>query len=154
MGHSSYLWSTGAATRRIQITAADTYYVYVPYGQGGYISSERIIITNLSNPCSQVGTGGTSQNLPQEYYLEQNYPNPFNPETKIKFAIPYTSGSLRTTLKIYDAIGREIETLLDEELTPGTHQLDWNASAYPSGVYFYTLSSGSFSQTRKMLMIK
>jgi hypothetical protein len=152
-GHASYLWSTGATGRSVQLTAADTYYVYVPYGQGGYVSSERVIITNLANPCQQfIGIGNISENVPQNFILEQNYPNPFNPVTKIKFAVP--SGNSRSVLKIFDAVGREIETIAGGELKPGSYEAEWNASVYPSGIYFYVLTSGDFTETKKMVLIK
>jgi hypothetical protein len=152
-GYAGYLWSTGATSRSVQLSAADTYYVYVPYGQFGYISSDRVIITDIKDPCSQIiGIDPVSQNIPQNFILEQNYPNPFNPVTKIKFAIP--SGSGRSVLKIYNAVGMEMETLVDEELNPGIYEAEWNASAYPSGIYFYILTSGSFTETKKMVLIK
>lgn len=99
--------------------------------------------------------------IPKEFNLSQNYPNPFNPSTKIKFSIP----SVETTrwvvsLKVYDALGRELETLVNENLSPGTYEVEWNAIDFPSGVYFYKLISGDpstssgFTETKKMLMIK
>ncbi len=150
-GHASYLWSTGSAARSIQVSVPDTYYVFVPYGQGGHISSERAIITNIGNPCSQVGIDPVTQNIPMSFMLEQNYPNPFNPMTNIRFQIPNT-GFVK--LVIYDVTGKEVETLVNEELNPGTYNVSWNALSYPSGVYFYTLSSDIFYQTRKMALIK
>lgn len=92
-----------------------------------------------------------SSEVPSSYSLGQNYPNPFNPATNIKFQV--TKNEL-TTLKVYDILGNEVEALVSEMLTPGTYEVNWNASAYPSGIYFYTLSSGSFSQTNKMILVK
>jgi photosystem II stability/assembly factor-like uncharacterized protein len=92
-----------------------------------------------------------SGEVPSEYSLLQNYPNPFNPETKIKFSMP---GSGFTLLKIYDALGREISTLVNEELNPGTYEAGWNASKNTSGIYFYKLTSGDFTETKKMILIK
>ena len=89
--------------------------------------------------------------LPQAFSLYQNYPNPFNPSTKIRFDI---SKSEKVTLKIYDAIGREIATLLDGLLQTGTYEADWEAASYPSGIYFCKLVSGEFSQVRKMVLVK
>ena len=91
------------------------------------------------------------QLIPTEIALEQNYPNPFNPSTTIKFSLP-SSGY--ATLKIYNALGEEVAELLDKKLTNGTYQVEWNASNVPSGVYFYQLKTGSFVQTKKMILMK
>ncbi len=88
--------------------------------------------------------------------MQQNYPNPFNPSTKIKFDIPSVgNGRDRSVqLKIYDVLGKEAATLVNEHLKPGVYEADWNAENFPSGVYFYKLESGSFTETKKMLLIK
>ena len=95
------------------------------------------------------------------FTLYQNYPNPFNPSTKIKFEIPshlsfphVFSGNPLVTLKVYDITGREIQTLINEQLHPGTYETEWDGSNYPSGIYFYKLTSGEYTETKKMLMIK
>ena len=85
------------------------------------------------------------------FELAQNYPNPFNPTTNIKFDIQKTSP---TKLVVYDALGREVATLVNEELKAGSYQTDWDGSNYTSGVYFYTLQSGDYIETRKMLLLK
>lgn len=96
---------------------------------------------------------GISNNklVPDKYYLSQNYPNPFNPTTKIKYGLP-KSGFV--TLKIYDLIGREIKTLVNEQLQAGEYLSDFNASEFPSGTYFYRLQTGNYTETKKMLLIK
>lgn len=104
--------------------------------------------------CTIIGIQPISTEIPQRFELLQNYPNPFNPATKIQFQIPARNGHDRSLLRIYDALGREISTLVSEELDPGTYEVNWDASNYPSGVYFYILSSGKFIQTKKMLLIK
>ena len=83
--------------------------------------------------------------------LKQNYPNPFNPVTNIEISMPSTSFA---KLIIYDIQGREIESLVNQELKAGTYKIDWNASRYPSGVYFYKLTAGDYSETKKMMLIK
>ncbi len=83
--------------------------------------------------------------------MQQNYPNPFNPVTKINFSLPKAE---YVKLTIYDALGREIETLVSENLTPGTYQAEWNGNNYASGVYFYRLQAGSFSETKTMTLVK
>ena len=97
--------------------------------------------------------------IPRQYYLSQNYPNPFNPTTKIKFDIAqHTRYSLlggdRVSLKVYDIMGREVATLVNEQLSPGTYSVDWNASSFPSGIYFYKIISGDFTETKRMIFIK
>lgn len=89
--------------------------------------------------------------LPTIYVLSQNYPNPFNPTTNFEFRIA-DFGFVNLT--IYDAMGRVIETLQNGELKPGVYKAEWNASGYPSGVYFYKLSAGSFTETNKMILAK
>jgi len=92
-----------------------------------------------------------NQNHPKEFSLSQNYPNPFNPSTKIKFAISDVS---YTKLKVYDALGKEVATLVNERLSAGSYEVDWNANNYGSGVYFYKLEAGDYAETRKMLFLK
>ena len=89
--------------------------------------------------------------LPSSFSLSQNYPNPFNPTTNIKYQI--TQNKL-VALKIFDIIGKEIATLVNEKQSPGTYEVTWDASAFPSGVYFYKLTSGDFAETKKMILIK
>ncbi len=88
---------------------------------------------------------------PLSFSLSQNFPNPFNPETRIKFSIPKKDF---TSLKIYDALGREISTLINSVTEPGEHTVNFNAHELPSGIYFYTLSSGDFIKTNKMVLVK
>lgn len=94
---------------------------------------------------------GIIGDTPVSYSLQQNYPNPFNPETTISFTIANRGN---VTLKVYDVTGREIATLLDDYRAAGEHKISFNASSLPSGVYFYRLTSGSFTQTKKMELIK
>ena len=108
---------------------------------------------------SLTSVNNTGSSTPKSFVLEQNYPNPFNPTTNLRFTI----ADLRfVTLKIFDAAGREIAMLVDEEMDAGIHAVQWNASAYASGIYFYTLhtrqkeggQAGSFAETKKMLLLK
>jgi len=97
-------------------------------------------------------------NIPVNYKLFQNYPNPFNPVTIIRYMIA-ENGKQKTenglvTLKVYDILGKEIATLVNEKQSPRTYEVTWDASVYPSGVYFYKLTSGDFSETKKTLLIK
>lgn len=86
-----------------------------------------------------------------EFVLRQNYPNPFNPSTKISWQIPVSSWQ---TLKIYDVLGKEVVTLVDEYKAAGRYEVEWNASELPSGVYFYQLQAGEFVQTKKLTLTK
>jgi hypothetical protein len=89
--------------------------------------------------------------LPYTYDLLQNYPNPFNPNTKIKWQLPQTG---LVTLKIYDVLGREIATLVNEELAAGDHEIIFEAASFSSGVYLYRINAGDFIQTKKMVLLK
>lgn len=89
--------------------------------------------------------------VPSEFALEQNYPNPFNPTTNIRFNI---SEANQVVLKVYNALGQEITTLVNEFLNSGTYEVTFNAQELPSGLYFYTISAGNFSAVRKMSVIK
>ncbi|MGB9774211.1 MAG: T9SS type A sorting domain-containing protein, partial [Bacteroidota bacterium] len=86
--------------------------------------------------------------IPGSFALEQNYPNPFNPSTTISFDVPKQS---HLRLAIYDVLGREVKTLVDEEKNPGRYSVTFDASNLPSGVYLYRLEAGSFSEVRKMV---
>lgn len=88
---------------------------------------------------------------PKQFSLEQNYPNPFNPVTNCQFTI---GNCQLTILKIYDALGREVETLVNEMLNPGTYNVKWDASNLPSGVYYYRIHAGKYSETKKLILMK
>ena len=98
-----------------------------------------------------VGVNPVGTTVPQVYSLSQNYPNPFNPTTKINFALPKQG---LVSLKIYDILGREVRTLVNEIKTAGNYTVDFNASEYSSGVYFYKLESSGFSDIKKMMLVK
>jgi hypothetical protein len=89
--------------------------------------------------------------IPYKFELSQNYPNPFNPTTKIKIDVPKNEF---ITIKVYDLLGREIATLVNQKLKPGTYEVDWNGSNYTSGVYFYKLETEEFTNTKKMVLLK
>ncbi len=114
------------------------------------------VAIQLCNNGFVIGVKPISSEVPQHFELYQNYPNPFNPITKIKFSIPPVRQrhAFDVRLVIYDILGREVSVLVNEELKPGTYEVEWNASNYPSGVYFYKLISGVYSETRKMVLIK
>jgi photosystem II stability/assembly factor-like uncharacterized protein len=98
-----------------------------------------------------VGISQLSNTIPGKFTLKQNYPNPFNPSTNLIFEIPNTE---IVTLKIYNISGKEVETLINSELTPGIYTFEFNASDLPSGVYFYRLSVNGFTETKSMMLLK
>lgn len=112
------------------------------------VASNFIIITG-----SQIVSGGegNGNNSVKDFVLEQNYPNPFNPTTVISYQLPVSSD---VTLKVYNILGNEIVTLVDEYKTAGSYEVKFDAATLPSGVYFYKIQTGSLTDTKKMLLIK
>ncbi len=92
-----------------------------------------------------------STKSPDSFSLNQNYPNPFNPTTNIKFSM---RNAQFATLKVYDILGKEVATLVNEKLSEGTYSVNWDAAEYPSGVYFYKLITDGYSETKRMLLLK
>ncbi len=116
----------------------------------GYVTGENGTIFRTTNG-GTIWVNNIESKIPDNFSLSQNYPNPFNPTTNIKYQIK-SKGLV--TFKIYDILGKEIATLVNEKQSPGTYEVSWDGSAYPSGVYFYKLIAGNFSETKKMLLIK
>ncbi|HEY5124404.1 MAG TPA: T9SS type A sorting domain-containing protein [Ignavibacteria bacterium] len=98
-----------------------------------------------------IGIQNISTEIPKSFKLEQNYPNPFNPTTKIKFDIPKVSN---IKLTIYDIIGKEISILVNEKVSPGSYEVEFNGEKYSSGIYFYRLETPDFVQTNKIILLK
>jgi hypothetical protein len=94
---------------------------------------------------------GEELSVVSDFNLEHNYPNPFNPSTSIKFSVP---SSEFVTLKVYDVLGNEITTLVNEQKAPGTYEVRFDAGNLASGMYVYKLQAGSFIQTRKLMLMK
>lgn len=97
------------------------------------------------------GISNNGAEIPEKYSISQNYPNPFNPTTKINFSIPKND---LVVLKVYNALGAEVATLVNRNMNAGSYTVDFDASLLSSGVYFYTIQAGSFSTTKKMMLIK
>lgn len=143
---SDTLWATGLVTNSNGGTSGDDW---------NWSISKRIIV-KLATGISKINS------LVNDFDLNQNYPNPFNPSTKIKFTIPASEGKLNSdlvSLKIYNNSGIEIYSMTEQKLSPGTYSFEWNSTDksgknVSSGVYFCKLSSGNFSKTIKMLLIK
>ena len=92
-----------------------------------------------------------SNEIPSEFRLSQNYPNPFNPSTIIRFSIPEESF---VTIKVFNTLGEEITTVINENIIAGNYEVEFDASKLPSGIYFYKLQAGSFVETKKMMLMK
>ena len=110
----------------------------------GWVVANGGLITGFSNP-------SVTNLIPDNFSLKQNYPNPFNPSTVISYSIP-NSGLV--TLKVYDVLGKEVASLINEVKTSGSYEYQFNGSSLSSGVYFYRLESGNFSDTKKMFLLK
>ncbi|MCX6165869.1 MAG: T9SS type A sorting domain-containing protein [Ignavibacteriae bacterium] len=116
-------------------------YLYAGVNCNGIYRRGANIITTINN---------TSENI-ISYKLFQNYPNPFNPNTIIRFQI---KDSRLVTLKVYDILGKEVATLVNEKQSPGVYEVTFDGSQFPSGIYFYKLETDSYRETKRMLMIK
>jgi glucuronoarabinoxylan endo-1,4-beta-xylanase len=148
---------SGASINVVQYAAEDSSSV-IQYSAALYNATTNVLLDSLSSsatnavqfvnvPTTDVEKAGTS--IPRDYSLEQNYPNPFNPSTIIRFSIANLDN---VSLSVHDILGRLIATLVDQRLSPGTYQVSWGPSV-ASGVYFYRLHSGSYSETRKMIAL-
>ena len=132
--------------------------VYAVIIAGAYIYAASFESGIWKRPLNDVVTsvGNENARLPESYLLEQNYPNPFNPSTVINYQLPVYG---RVELKIFDVLGREVSTLVNEEKSPGKYQVQWNGTNsfgnfVSSGIYFYRLTSGKFTEIKKMVLIK
>jgi hypothetical protein len=122
--------------------------------KSGGIHNPKYVVSALRGAMASLGIATAvekEESVPTAYTLYQNYPNPFNPTTNIKFALP-NSGHVRLT--IYDALGREVETLVNNELVAGTHNIEWTAKNMASGIYLYRIEAGNFVKVSKMLLVK
>ena len=120
-----------------------------------FVSSNDVLYplkkVTLHGQSSITGVGESISEQPLKFELQQNYPNPFNPSTTIKYQIP-TAGLV--SLKVYDVLGNEVATLVNEDKGAGSYKVEYNASVLSSGIYFYRMHAGSFTQARKMILLK
>ena len=143
----TWRWTAGANGSAVpKVLAANDFF-------GGTAVDQMYVDDYYYNPNSIWPTGINliSGEVPSDYNLSQNYPNPFNPTTNIKFSIP-TQGLV--TLKVFNSLGKEVATLVNEVTNTGTYVVDFDAGSLASGVYFYRLQSGDFSETKRMMLIK
>jgi hypothetical protein len=124
---------------------------YATIASGGYVDFDWFRIF-AGTPTGMGPDDDHSLNqMPRDFFLGQNYPNPFNPSTMIKFQIP---NSNFVTLEIYNLLGQKEAIVLNEKLNAGVHQVEWNASDFTSGIYFYRLQTRNFADTKKLILIK
>nr|HMT13009.1 T9SS type A sorting domain-containing protein [Ignavibacteria bacterium] len=107
--------------------------------------------TQVCGTTTFVGVSQTGAEIPKVFNLYQNYPNPFNPVTNIKFDIPRESF---VKITIYDALGRIVRDIVNQNMQPGSYSIDWNASSNASGIYFYRIQAGDYVNEMKMVLVK
>jgi trimeric autotransporter adhesin len=161
-----YVFASGANIATEPATAEISAYVasskndavdlsFVTLRQGSNTAAPTLIIDaiRVSKTWASILTGVESQgiSMPSEFSLSQNYPNPFNPTTNVEFRVSTTE---HVVLKVFDALGREVAALVNEEKAPGTYRTSWDASRFESGVYFYRLQTRGYVETRKMILVK
>ncbi|MCX7833729.1 MAG: DUF4394 domain-containing protein [Ignavibacteria bacterium] len=152
-------WSANTTVNATAVSPQRTFHQYADLSTGnGCVDPLSLTTSNplLPNVCLVINPGGSgisnfNNEIPVRYELGQNYPNPFNPITKINFSIPKQG---LVTLKVYDVLGREVATLVNEVKTPGNYMVDFDASELASGVYFYKLDVNGFSDVKRMMLIK
>ena len=131
-------------------------------GFGGNVVFAGIFNTAGSTPANNIATWGNPLGIkpidgviPKEFIMGQNYPNPFNPVTKIKFGIPNSNNRVvNIRIDIYDALGSKAATIVNDNLSPGNYEVEFNAEGFASGMYFYKLSAGGFTETKRMIILK
>lgn len=115
------------------------------------VEDDQPLLETIGKEMGLVTSVETPEQIISDYYLYENYPNPFNPATRIKFLVPETSF---VSLKIYDVLGKEVAVLVNEIKSEGIYEVTFEASEFSSGLYTYRLSSGSFNQSKKMMLVK
>ncbi|MBT8377645.1 MAG: T9SS type A sorting domain-containing protein [Ignavibacteria bacterium] len=125
-----------------------------PYSGSSYCSDHLGVLTYLKDGVLDVDA--ESSVYPDEFKLFQNYPNPFNPETMIEYTVPSIVSNITAfvQLKVYDSLGNEIATLVNEDKSAGNYEVRFDGTSLPSGIYFYKLIAGNYSETKKMMLIK
>jgi hypothetical protein len=109
----------------------------------------------LHTSTAGIGINKISSEIPEHFRVYNNYPNPFNPVTRIRFDVPNVELlNSNFVMKVYDILGREVFTLLDQKLNPGVYEIDFDGSNYPSGIYFCRFTAGELNHTIRMVLIK
>ncbi|MCX6164954.1 MAG: T9SS type A sorting domain-containing protein, partial [Ignavibacteriae bacterium] len=141
MNSASLLSGTQGSKPGFRFVSNDS--CYLVYSESGPLK-----VWSVAGCSGNITAVGNQSNIPNNYALKQNYPNPFNPTTSIQFSIP-KNGLVK--LVVYDILGKEVSTLVNEVKTAGNYIIDFNASNLTSGIYFYKITSGEFSSVKKML---
>ena len=153
----------GAATYELQVSSSPSFSNFI-FERGG-IKDTSYALSGLSNNMtyywrvnasngsvtSRYSSTWSFTTIPIQFALYQNYPNPFNLMTSISFDLPVAT---MVSLKLFDILGREVVTVISEEMQAGNYTRQWNASPFASGVYFYRLQAGNFVQTKKLVLLK
>jgi D-alanyl-D-alanine carboxypeptidase len=154
-GGRTQLFHTGGLNGYTSITTFDTtakFIISVLVNQAPGGPDNFILPLNRAILEHQItGISNSESSLPAEYSLSQNYPNPFNPLTKISYTIPVAS---EVSLKVYNVLGKEVATLVNQSQNPGNYEVEFNAETLSTGVYFYTLTAGNRFLTKKLLLLK
>ena len=144
-------WNTQSSSISLDLFSVD----FIDQNSGWIVGDNGTILHTTNGGVTFVSV---RDKLPTEFSLEQNYPNPFNPTTKIKYNIPsvetHRDASLQVKLTVFDILGNEIATLVNEEKQPSTYEVDFDGTALPNGIYFYQLKVGKFIETKKMILLK
>ena len=128
-----------------------TIWVAFRYNTDTAIDGFAVYLDDVMIGSPNVGVTPTGSNVPDKFTLEQNYPNPFNPTTNIKFSLPQGTN---VQLIIFNSMGQEVKTLVNEYKNAGSYTVDFNASALASGTYFYKIITNEFTETKKMTLVK
>jgi PKD repeat protein len=154
-GARSSSWDFGDGTSSTEVSPTHTYGTPGRYtvtltvnGPTGPVTAKKV---RLVRALSSTSVANGEQEMPERFELSQNYPNPFNPLTVISYQVPAAS---LVSIRVYDILGREVATLVNEVNQPGAHSVTWNASNMASGVYFYTVKAGIAFRTRKMVLLR
>lgn len=125
--------------------------IYFPSVNTGWAVGSSGVILKTTSGGVTIGIEPISTEIPNDFSLSQNYPNPFNPRTNIRFEIPRAA---LVILKVYNSLGEEITTLTNEELRAGVYEVQFDATNLPSGMYYYRIAAGNYTQTKKMVLVK
>ncbi|MFN3873877.1 MAG: T9SS type A sorting domain-containing protein [Ignavibacterium sp.] len=154
-GESFFSKNDNLGQSRIQAIMVYNNYVFVGNGNYGAVP-----VSVWKRPLNEIlNADEDNSDYPEEFSLAHNYPNPFNPVTKIRYTIPASSPTsfkgewTLISLKVYDVLGNEVGILVNEEKPAGVYEVDFDASTLPSGIYFYKLQAGKYSETKKMILI-
>ncbi len=148
------VWSDGSITYDPNGSTPVYFRVRIRDSQGLWSVLSDLFSTKMI-PCSpffdKSGSGNTSEKMPSMYLLEQNYPNPFNPTTTISYSVQKDG---LVTLKVFDILGKEVANLVNNRMTAGSYSVEFNAANLPSGIYVYKLTSGNFTESKKLILLK